>query len=48
MTRAKGNMRIFRQTGSFSKVLVVCGAEVRVLAACGASCKTSGNLGAKI
>jgi hypothetical protein len=45
MTSGRGNMRIFRQIGHFSKVLVVWGDGVGVLTVCGARRKTGGNLG---
>jgi aspartate/tyrosine/aromatic aminotransferase len=45
MRRGRGNMRIFRQMMSFSKVLVVWGVRVGVLAVCKAKRKTGDNLG---
>jgi hypothetical protein len=48
MARGRGNMKIFRKMGHFSKILIVWGVRVGVLVACGASCKTDGNLRAKM
>jgi hypothetical protein len=44
MTRDSGNIGIFRQMRSFSKVLIVWEARVGVLTVCRARSKTDGNL----